>query len=90
MIIDTVDNVVKAKHLVCDPFPIKFCRTTKYGPAISNHRATIHYILFKEVISIIKKTNAYIAKVYAGATLASNIKGSHFRAACARGVCEQL
>ncbi len=24
MIIDTVDNVVKAKHLVCEPFPIKF------------------------------------------------------------------
>jgi hypothetical protein len=24
MITDTVDNVVKAKHLVCEPFPIEF------------------------------------------------------------------
>ncbi len=41
MIIDTVDNVVKAKHLVCEPFPIEFCRATKYVPAISDDGAAI-------------------------------------------------
>ncbi len=34
MIVDTVDNVIKAKHLVCEPFPIEFFRSTKYVPAI--------------------------------------------------------
>jgi hypothetical protein len=34
MIVDTVDNVIEAKHLVCNPFPIEFCRATKYVPAI--------------------------------------------------------
>jgi hypothetical protein len=74
MIIDTVDSIVKAKHLVCEPFPIKFCHTTKYVPAISKDRAAICYFDFREVLSIIKKTDAYIAKVYAGATLSSNKK----------------
>jgi hypothetical protein len=74
MIIDTVDNVVEAKHLVCEPFPIKFRRTTKYVPAISNNHPTIRYIEFREVLSIIEKTDADIAKVYAGAMSASNKK----------------
>ncbi len=62
MIINTVDNVVKVKHLVCKPFPIEFCRTTKYVPAISDDRAAICYIQF-EVQSIIPKTSKYIAMV---------------------------
>jgi hypothetical protein len=72
----SVPSVVptKAKHLVCEPFPINFRCTTKYVPAISDNCATICYIEFREVLSIIKKTNAYIAKVYAGATSASNKK----------------
>ncbi len=74
MIIDTVNNVVDAKHLVCEPFPIEFQSTTKYVPAISDDRAAICYIEFREVLSIIKKTDAYIVKVCAGATLASNKK----------------
>jgi hypothetical protein len=63
MIIDTVDNVVEAKHLVCKPFPNEFCRATKYVPAISDDRAAICYIQFEEVQSIIAKTNKYIATV---------------------------
>jgi hypothetical protein len=74
MIIDTVNNVVEAKHLVCEPFPIKFRCATKYVPAISDNSAATRFIEFKEVLSIIKKTDAYIAKVYAGATSASNKK----------------
>ncbi len=61
MIINTVDNVVEATHLVCEPFPIKFCCAMKYVPAISNNHAAICYIEFKEVLSIINKTDAYIA-----------------------------
>jgi hypothetical protein len=65
MIIDTVDNIVEVKHLVCEPFPIDFCRATKYVPAISDDRAAICYIEFEEVQSIITKTNKYIAIVCA-------------------------
>jgi hypothetical protein len=63
MIIDTVDNVLKAKHLVFKPFPIEFCPAMKYVPAISDDHAAICYIKFEEVQSIIAKTNAYIAAV---------------------------
>jgi hypothetical protein len=63
MIIDTVDNVVKAKHLVCEPFSIEFHHATKYVPAISDDHAAICYIKFEEVQSIIAKTNEYIASV---------------------------
>ena len=63
MIIDTVDNVVKAKNLVCKPFPIEFFSAAKYVPAISDDRAAICSIKFEEVQSIIAKTNEYIASV---------------------------
>jgi hypothetical protein len=62
---NTVDNVVKAKHLVCKPFPIEFYGTTKYVPAISDDYAAICYLKFEEVQSIITKTDAYIAAVCA-------------------------
>jgi hypothetical protein len=65
MIIDTVDNVVEAKHLVCEPFPIEFCCATKYVPAISDKRAAICCIKFEEVQSIIAKTDKYSAIVCA-------------------------
>jgi hypothetical protein len=71
MIIDTVNDVVEAKHLICEPFPIKFCRATKYVPAIPDDRAAINYIEFEEVQSIIAKTDAYIAKVCASSTSSS-------------------
>ena len=74
MIIVTVDNVVEAKHLVCQPFPIEFRCATKYVPAISDDRAETRYIEFNEVLSIIEKTDAYIAKVYAGTPSATNKK----------------
>ncbi len=58
MIFNTVDNVVKAKQLVCcKPFPIEFCRAMKYVPAISDDHAAICYIKFEEVQSIIAKTD---------------------------------
>ncbi len=62
MIINTIDNIVEAKHLDCPPFRINFCRTTKTIPAIEED-ATTHYIEFKGVQNILAKTNAYIAGV---------------------------
>jgi hypothetical protein len=62
MIIDTVDNVVEAKHLDCPLFPINFCHATKNIPAFDGN-ATNHYIDFKDVHSILKKTNTFIAGV---------------------------
>jgi hypothetical protein len=65
MIIDTVDNVVEAKHLDCPPFPIDFCHTTKNIPALDKD-ATTHYDEFKDVHGILKKTDSYIARVCNG------------------------
>jgi hypothetical protein len=65
MIIDTVDSIIKMKHLVFKPFPFEFYRATKYVPAISDDGAAIHYIKFEEVQSIIAKTDEYIATVCA-------------------------
>ncbi len=65
MIIDTVDNVVEAEHLNCSPFPIDFCHATKNIPAL-NKDATTHYVEFKDVHGILKKTDSYITRVCNG------------------------
>ncbi len=62
MIINTVDNVMEAKHLNCPPFRINFCRATKTIPAIKED-ATTHCVEFKDVQNVLAKTNAYIAGV---------------------------
>jgi hypothetical protein len=62
MIINTVINVVEAKHLNCPPFGIDFCHATKTIPAIEED-ATTHYVEFKDVQNILAKTNAYITGV---------------------------
>jgi hypothetical protein len=74
MIIDTVVNSVKAKHLVYKPFPIEFFCTTKYAPAISDDRAAFCHIEFEEVQSIIAKTNAYILTVCASNKMSPSTK----------------
>ncbi len=60
MIIDTVDNVVEAKHLDCPPFPLDFRHATKNIPAIDDDAPT-HYVEFEDVHGILQKTNAFIA-----------------------------
>jgi hypothetical protein len=60
MITNYIDNVVKAKHLDCPPFNIKFCRATKQIPAFDDD-ATTHYVEFKDVHGILQKTDTYIA-----------------------------
>ncbi len=62
MIINTVDNVMEAKHCNCPPFRINFCRATKTIPAIEED-ATTHYVEFKDVQNVLAKTNAYITGV---------------------------
>ncbi len=64
MIINTIDNVVEAKHLNCPPFRIDICRSTKTIPAIKED-ATTHYIEFKDAQNVlVAKTDAYIAGVF--------------------------
>jgi hypothetical protein len=62
MIINTIDNVVEAKHHDCPPFRIDFRRATKTIPAIKED-ATTHYVEFKDVQNVLAKTNAYITGV---------------------------
>jgi hypothetical protein len=62
MVIDTIDNVVDAKYLDCPPFPIDFCCATKTLPA-NDDDTTTHYIEFKDVHGVLKKTNPSVAGV---------------------------
>jgi hypothetical protein len=50
MIINFIDNVCDAKHLICDPFPIDFCRTTKSIPVIGDRDVGSHSVEFQEVL----------------------------------------
>jgi hypothetical protein len=62
MIINTIDNIVEAKHLNCPPFTIEFLCAMKNIPAI-NEDATTNYVDFEDVHGILKKTDAFIAGV---------------------------
>jgi hypothetical protein len=90
MIINTVDYIVEAKHLVCKPFRIEFCRTTKYVPAISDDRAAICYIKFEEIQSIIATTYEYIATVAQVTGRCLPQRGSTLQSRTTRGHHEQL
>ncbi len=58
MIINTINNIVEAKHLDCPPFRINFCCTKKTIPAIEED-ATTHYVEFKDAQNILAKTVTY-------------------------------
>ncbi len=62
VIINITDNAVDMKYLDCPPFLINFCRATKTLPAIDDNTTT-HYVEFKDVHDILKKTNAFVAEV---------------------------
>ncbi len=62
MIINTIENVAEAKHLVCPPFKTGFCCTTENILAIEVN-ATSHYVEFEDVHGILKKTIAFITGV---------------------------
>jgi hypothetical protein len=46
MIIDFIDNVCDAKHLICEPFPIDIRRATKSIPVIGDRDAGSHSVKF--------------------------------------------
>jgi hypothetical protein len=49
MISNFINNLCKAKHLICDPFPINFRHATKSIPVCGDQDAASHSIKFKEV-----------------------------------------
>ncbi len=61
MIADFIDNVCEAKHLVCDPFPIDFCRATKSIPDCGDHNAASHSVKFQEVCQVLSFIKAFLA-----------------------------
>ena len=60
-IIDFIDNVCDAKHLICDPFPIDFRRATKSTPVIGDRNAGSHSVEFQEVLRALGSIKAYFA-----------------------------
>jgi hypothetical protein len=71
MIVDFINNVCDAKHLVCDPFPIDFCRATKSIPAVGVQDATPHSVEIQEVLRALASIKAFISAQALGATLRS-------------------
>ncbi len=61
MIANFMDNVCEAKHLICDPFPIDFRRTTKSIPVCGDRDAVSHYIKFQEVFKALGSIKTYLA-----------------------------
>ena len=61
MIIDFIDNVCDAKHLICDPFPIDFRRATKAIPVSGARDAGSHSVEFQEVLCALESIKAFFA-----------------------------
>jgi hypothetical protein len=71
MIVDFIDNVCDAKHLVCDPFPIDFRHTTKSIPVVGVHDAAPHSAEIQEVLHALAIIKASISAQASGATQCS-------------------
>jgi hypothetical protein len=69
MIVDFIDNVCNAKHLICDPFPIDFCRATKSIPVVGVHDAAPHSVEIQEVLRALASIKALISAQASGAML---------------------
>jgi hypothetical protein len=68
MIVDFIDNVCDAKHLVCDPFPIDFRRATKSIPVVGVQNATPHSAEIQEVLHALASITASISAQASGVT----------------------
>jgi hypothetical protein len=68
MIINFIDNVCNAKHLICNPFPIDFRRATKSIPVIGDRDAGSHSVEFQEVLRALGSIKVYFAANASGAT----------------------
>jgi hypothetical protein len=66
MIVDFIDNVCQAKHLLCDPFPIDFRRATKSIPVLGDRDAAKNGVDFAEVDRVLGTLRGHFA--HAGGT----------------------
>jgi hypothetical protein len=62
MIVDFIDNVCQAKHLLCDPFPIDFRRATKSIPVLGDRDAARHGVNFSEVDQVLGTLHGHFAR----------------------------
>jgi hypothetical protein len=62
MIVDFIDNVCQAKHLLCDPFPIDFRRATKSIPALGDRDAAGNGVDFSEVDQVLGTLRGHFAR----------------------------
>ena len=53
MIVDLIDNVCQAKHLLCNPFPIDFRKATKSIPALGDRDAARNAVDFSKVHNVL-------------------------------------
>jgi hypothetical protein len=68
MIIDFIDNVCDAKHLICEPFPIDYRRATKSIPVLGDRDAGSHSVEIQEVLRALGSIKAFFAANASGAT----------------------
>ncbi len=69
MIVDFVNNVCQAKHLLANPFPIDFRCAMKFIPAIWGYGSTSHFAAHKEVHQAHDLLKAYFASKEEGRPL---------------------
>ena len=63
MIVDFIDNVCQAKHLLCDPFPIDFRKATKSIPVLGDRDAARNGVDFSEVDHVLGQLRRHFARV---------------------------
>jgi len=62
MIVDFINNVCQAKHLLCNPFPIDFRRATKSIPVLVDRDAAGHVVDFSEVNHVLGTLRGHFAR----------------------------
>ncbi len=79
MIVDFIDNVCDAKHLICNPFPIDFRQATKSIPVVGDRNAGSHSVEFQEVLRALESIKAYFSAHASSVALGSCHAASTFR-----------
>ena len=77
MIVDFIDNVCQAKHLLCDPFPIDFRRATKSIPVLGDRDAATNGVDFSQVDHVLGKLRAHYARAAGTPTISRDGPTSH-------------
>ena len=76
MIVDFIDNVCDARHLICNPFPINFRCATKSIPVCGDRDAASHSIKIQEVLHALGSIKAYFT-AHATSTLPRGNHAAH-------------